>query len=131
MPKGWCRPSAKTEICFGLAVGVDAAEDLDFAGCALGEEEIAVGREANQPRIVEAGGVELHLEAFGRDGPGVGGAGNDVGAVIDGLVGRGIGQIGDGEMAADAGGFVRGVGKRGLAGENGRLRLRFALRQRY
>jgi hypothetical protein len=75
-----------------LAVGADAAEDLDFAGFAFGEEEVAVGREANEARIVEAGGVELDLEALGRDGPGVGRAGNDVGAVVDGLVGRGAGR---------------------------------------
>ena len=87
MPKGWCRPVAKTEICLRLAVGADAAEDLDLAGFALGEEQIAVGREAQQARIVEAGGVELHLEALGRDGPGVGGARNHVGAVVDGLIG--------------------------------------------
>ena len=82
---------------FRLAVGVDAAEDLDFAGFAFGEEEIAVGREANKARVVEVGGVELDLEASGRDGPGVGGAGNDVGSVVDGLIGRGAGQVGDGE----------------------------------
>ncbi len=82
-----------------------------------------MGAKRMQARVVETGGVELHLEALGRDGPGVGGAGNDVGAVIDGLIGRGSGQVGHGEMAADAGGFVRGVGECGLAGENGRLRV--------
>ena len=108
---------------FWISLRVDAAENLDFACGALGEEEVAVGREANEARIVETGGVELDFEALGRDGPGIVGAGNDGGAVIDGLVGRGIGQIGDGEMAADAWSFVRCVGKRGLAGENGRLRV--------
>ena len=104
-----------------FAVGVDAAEDLDLAGLAFGEEEVAVGREADEARVVEAGGVELDLEAFGRDGPGVGGAGNDVGAVVDGLIGRGLGQVGDGEMAAGAGGFVSRVSEGGLAGEDGRF----------
>ena len=105
MPKGWCRPVAKTEVLLRLAVRVDAAEDLDLAGFAFGEEEVAVGRGAHEARIVEAGGVELDLEALGRDGPGVGGAGNHVGAVVDGLLGRRRGQVGDGEMAADAGGL--------------------------
>ena len=107
---------------FRIPFGVDAAEDLDFAGRALGEEEVAVGREANEARVVETGGVDLDFESLGRDGPGVGGAGNDVGAVVDGLVGRGVGQVGHGEMAADAGGFMGRVGKRRLAGENGRVR---------
>ena len=110
---------AKTETCFGLAAGVDAAEDLDFAGVALGEEEIAVGREADEARVVETGGVELDLESLGRDGPGVGGAGNDVGAVVDGLLGHGLGQVGDGEMAAGAGGFVSRISECGLAGKDG------------
>ena len=102
-----------------LAVRADAAEDLDFAGGAFSEEEVAVGREADEARVVEAGGVELNLEASGCDGPGVGGAGNNVGAVIDGLIGGGLRQIGDCEMAANTGGFVSRVGEGGLAGEDG------------
>ncbi len=49
------------------------------------------------------------------------GAGNDGGPVVDGLVGHGLGQIGNGEMAANAGSFVSSVGEGGLAGENRRL----------
>src|ERR1039458_3303410 len=89
-----------------LAVGVDAAEDLDLASFALSEEEVAVGRETDEARVVEAGGVELDLEAFGRDGPRVGGAGNHVGAVVDRLFGHRLRQVGDGEMAASAGSLV-------------------------
>ena len=106
----------------GLAACVHAAEDLDLAGFALGQEEVAVGRKANQPRVVEAGGVELHLEALGRDGPGIGGPGNNVGTVVDGLLGRGLGQVGHGQMTACTGRLVRGIGKRSLPGENGMLR---------
>ncbi len=104
-----------------LAVRADAAKDLDLAGFALGQKQVAVGRDANEARIVEAGGVEVHLEALGRNGPRVGGTGNDVGAVVDGLIGRGRGQVGDGDVAADAGRLVRRVGKGGLAGEDGIL----------
>ena len=107
-----------------LAVGVDAAKDPDLAGLALGQEEVAVGRDAQQARIVETGGVELDLEALGRDGPGIGGARNHAWAVVDGLVGRGRGQVGDGEVAADAGRLVGRIGEGGLAGQNaGRWRL--------
>ncbi len=104
---------------FGIAVGVDAAKDFDFARSAFGEEEVAVGGEADEAGVVEIGGIELDLEAFGRDGPGVGGTGNDGGTVVDGLAGRGLGQVGDGEMAADAGGFVSRVSEGGLASEDG------------
>ncbi len=99
---------AKTEICFGLPSASTPRKTLNFAGLALGEEDVAVGRGADEAGIVEAGGVELDLEAFGRDGPGVVGTGNDGWAVIDGLIGRGLGrgQVGDGDVAADAGRFV-------------------------
>lgn len=104
----------------GFAGGVDAAEDFDFAGFAFGEEEIAVGGEADEARIVETGGVELDLEALGRDGPGVGGARNDVGAVVDGLLGCRGGQVSGGEVAASAGRFVSRVSECGLACEEAR-----------
>ncbi len=105
-----------------LAVGADAAKDLDLAGFAFGQEQVAVGREAQQARIVEAGGVHVDLEALGRDGPGVGGARNDGGAVVDGLVGCGCRQIADCEVAAGAGRLVERVGECGLAGEDGVIR---------
>ncbi len=73
--------------------------------------------------VVEVGGVEVDLETLGRDGPGVGGAGNDVGAVVDGLIGRGGGQVGEGEMAAGAGGLVERVSEGGLAGKDGVQRV--------
>ena len=92
---------------FGLAVGADAAEDLDFAGLAFGEEDVAVGSGAEEARVVEAGGIELHLKAFGRDRPGVVGTRNDVGAVVDGLLGRGV--------------LVGRVSECGLSGEDGLL----------
>ncbi len=103
-----------------LAVGRDAAKDSDFSGCAFGEKEVAVGSDAEQAGIVETGGVKLDFEAFGRDGPRVCGAGDHAGAVVDGLVRGRCGQIGDGDMAADAGRLVRCVGKRALAGQNWR-----------
>ena len=101
-----------------LAVGADAAENPDFAGLAFGQKDVAVGRGAQQAGIVEAGGVEVDLEALGRLGPGIGRAGDHAGSVVDGLVGRGSGQVGGGKMAADAGRLMRRVGKGGLAGEH-------------
>ena len=40
-----------------LAVGAYAAKDFDFAGLALGQEEVAVGGGADEAGIVEAGGI--------------------------------------------------------------------------
>ncbi len=97
-----------------IALGVDAAEDADFSRVALGEEEIPVGRETDEAGIVEIGGVELDLESLRRDGPGASGTGNYVGTVVDGLLRSGRGQVGDGEVTARAGGFVRRIGECGL-----------------
>ena len=102
-----------------FAIGIDAAEDLDFAGGAFSEEEIAVGGEADEARVIEIGGVELDLKTFGRDGPRIRGSGNDVGAVVDGLIGHGLGQVGECKMAARSGRFVSRVSECGLTGEDG------------
>ncbi len=72
-------------------------------------------------RGVVAAGVEGDLEARGRDGPGVGGARDDVRLVLDGLVGVGLGQVGEGDLVAHAGGLLVPVGEGGLAGEQGLL----------
>ena len=66
-----------------LAVGIDAAKDFDFAAGAVSEEEIAVGSEADESWVVEAGRVKLDLEPFGRDRPRAFGAGNDGRAVVE------------------------------------------------
>ena len=62
-----------------LAIRANAAEDLDLAGLALGQEEVAVGRGADQPRIVQAGGIKLHFEALGAMGHALAGRGTMVG----------------------------------------------------
>ena len=108
----------RRRLASGLPSASTPRKTLILPVCAFGEEEIAVGRDAQEPRIVEAGGIELDLEAFGRDRPGVCRARDDGGAVVDGLVGSWCGQIGDSEMAADAGRLVCRVGKSGLAGKN-------------
>ena len=127
----------------GFAVGADAAKDEDGAGAGVGEEEIAIGRGADEARHGEgsaaeshvllvvgalhgsgvAAGVERDLEAGRRDGPGVGRARDDVRGVVDGLVGLGLGKVGESDLAADAGLLLVPVGEGGLAGEDG-ARLR-------
>ena len=104
---------------FWLAVGTDAAKELDLAGLAFREEEIAVGREAQQTRIVEPGRIHIDLEAPRCDGPGIRRARDDCGAVVDRLLGLGLGKVSDGDMTAGAGGLVERVGEGGLAGEDG------------
>jgi hypothetical protein len=108
-----------------LAVGAHTAEDHDLAGIALCQEEIAVGRCADEAGILQAGGVKLHLEAFGGDGPRIVGSWNHRGAVVHGLIGSRGGQVGDRQVAADAGSLVSGVGECRLASKNGMLRRRF------
>jgi len=64
-----------------------------------------------------AAGVEGDFEAVGGDGPGAGRAGNDVRCVVDGLVGLGLGKVGESDLAADAGLLLIPVGEGGLAGD--------------
>jgi hypothetical protein len=121
----------------GFAVGAYAAKDEDGAGAGVGEEEIAVGGGADQARHTEgacdrrhlffvvgtlhrgevAAGVEGDFEAGGRDGPRVDRAGDDVRCVVDGLVGLGLGKIGESDLAADAGLLLVPVGEGGLTGD--------------
>ena len=64
-----------------------------------------------------AAGVERDFEAGGGDGPRVGGARDDVRCVVDRLVGLGLGQVGQSDLAADAGLLLVPVGECGLAGD--------------
>ena len=104
---------------FRLALRPHAAEDLDFAGLALGQEEVAVGGGANEAGIIEAGGIEFDFETLRGDGQYALRPWNDGGAVVNGLLRGRSGQIGDGQVATDAGGLMGRVGEGGLAGKNG------------
>jgi len=72
-------------------------------------------------RLGVATGVEGDVEVDGGDGPGVGGAGDDVGTVADGFGGVGLGEVREGDLVADAGMLLGPVGEGGLAGEEGLL----------
>ena len=62
-----------------------SAEDRDLAGVAFGNEQVAVGRGANQARATETGRKEFDLETCGGLRPGVAWSGNDGGIVAGGL----------------------------------------------
>ncbi len=47
MPNGRLRPVAKTSFDLRLAVAVAVAQDADAVGAALGDEQVAVRRGAN------------------------------------------------------------------------------------
>ena len=53
------------------AIRSDAAEDSNLARLALCEKQITVWGSANQPRIIEFGGIKSHLETGRTLGPGV------------------------------------------------------------
>jgi len=99
-----------------LAIRANAAEDLDFACLALGQEKITVRSGTNQPRVVQAGRIKLHLEALGRNGQHIRGPGNHRRPVVHGLLGRRAGQVGHSQVTADAGGLVDRVGESSLPG---------------
>jgi len=60
----------KTSTCWGAPVAGHAAQHADLVGLALGDEEVAVGRRADEARVRQLVGVELDLEAGGRLRPG-------------------------------------------------------------
>jgi len=125
----------------GLTVGADAAQDEDCARAGVGEEEIAVGRGADEARLGEgatrephvspgigalqgsgvAAGVERDLEAWRSDGPGVGRTHDEVGGVVDGLRRVGLRKIAERDLVTNARVLLAPVGKRGLPGEDGLL----------
>jgi len=128
-----------------FAVRTDAAEDEDLVAVGVGHEDIAVRRGAEETRLPEDGwgrwdggrlivnggrggggrevsaGVKGDLEAGRRDRPCVAGSGDEVRAVVDGFFGFGLGEVGEGDLVADAGMLLVPVGEGGLAGEDGLL----------
>ncbi len=103
----------------GVAVRRASAQHHDLSRGAVGDEEVAIGRGADEPRLPESLRIELHLEASGSDGPRAVGTGNQRGAVVDRLIGVWFRQVGEGEFAANAGALLRVIGEGGLAGERG------------
>ena len=101
-----------------LAVRSHTAKYLDLPRLALRQKNIAVGRGPQQPGIIEAGRVKLHLEAFGSDGPGIRGARRHRRPVVDRLLRRRGGQVGRRHVTPCAGRLVSCVSKRGLAGQD-------------
>src|SRR5215813_6331743 len=91
--EGFMQSSGKNGGLLRLAVGGDAAKNLDLAGPALGEEQIAVRSGANQARILQARSVKLDFEALRRRRPGVLGALNHARLVQRGLGDEGLWQI--------------------------------------
>jgi len=77
-----------------LAVGTDAAEDLDLTGFAFGQEKVALGAVRSRRGLSRFGGVERDLEALGRWAMRWRG-GNEGGTVVHDSLGRG-GHVGDG-----------------------------------
>src|SRR6202008_4662556 len=66
---------------FGLAVSAHATKDFNVARLAFGDEEVAVGRGANQARFIEVGGVKLNFESLRNLRPGFFWARSVLGAV--------------------------------------------------
>jgi hypothetical protein len=136
MPKGWSRPVANFSIWAALPSG-PTPRRRRCSSAGVGEEEIAVGRGADEARHGEgaaaerhhllvvrtlhgsgvAAGIEGDFEAGGRDGPCIGGTRNHMRRVVDGLIGLGLGQVGERDLAADAGLLLVPIGECGLTGD--------------
>ena len=70
MPNGCLRSRAKTTDCCARPSGPTPAQHADLVGLALGDEEIAVGRRADEARVRQLVRVKLDLEAARRLRPG-------------------------------------------------------------
>ena len=136
MPKGWSSPLAKVAIWAALPLAA-VPQDDDLAGTGVGEEEIAIRGKADQAWLSKgataaghvlhivgalhggsvAAGVKCHLEAGRGDGPCVRRSRDDMGAVVGGFRRPGLGEVGDGDLAADTGLLLVVAGECGLAGD--------------
>ena len=103
---------AKTCCLLRLAVGRDAAKNLDVAAVHFGHEEVTVGSGNDVARILNVGGVQLDLEAGGGLRPGILWAIDDVRPVRRRLGGVGCGQILGRDLVNRAGLLVTEIGER-------------------
>jgi hypothetical protein len=121
----------------GFAVGADPAKDKDGSSAGIGKEKIAIGCGPDEPRHRECAAAESHhflvvrslhgsgisagiksdLETSGRDRPRVGGAGNYVRSIVDGLVGLRFGEVNESDLPARPGPLLIPIGECGLAGD--------------
>ena len=129
-PERLMQASGENRHLLRMPLRIHAAEDANLAGLAFGQEDVAVGRGAQLARVVQTGGVKLHLEALGSLGPRVLRARDHRRSVVYGLIRRGRGQVGRGQVAARARRLVRRVGERLLPGQNLLLLFRVGCNQR-
>ena len=135
--EGVVKPSGELLNLSSLAVGAYATKHEQRAGARVGEEQVAVGRGADEARHGEsataerhvlfvvgalhgggvAAGIERDFEAGRCDGPCVGGAGNYVGRIVDCLIGVGFGEVGERDLAANARLLLIPVSESGLTGD--------------
>ncbi len=116
-------PGGEGRDLLRLAIGSDAAQDHDLVAMRVGQEDIAVGCRAHQPRLPEALRVHLHFESFGGHRPRTLGPRNNTRAVVHRLIRLRLRQVGESDLAAYAGMLLRVIGEGGLAGDDG-ARLR-------
>ena len=121
----------------GLSVGAYAAKDEDRSGSGIGKKKIAIGSGADEARHGESAAAEGHeflvvrslhgsgvaacierdFEAGRSDGPCVGRARDHVRRVVHRLRGIGLGQVGESDLAANAGLLLAPIGECSLAGD--------------
>src|ERR1035441_4271476 len=100
-----------------LAIGSHTAKYLDLPGFTLRQKDVPVWRGPQQAWILKPRGVEVYLEALGRNGPRIRRPCNNRWAVIDGLIWSGRRQIRSSEVAPRSRRLVQSICKGGLAGQ--------------
>ena len=81
-PERFVQPGGEPFGHHGASVRADAAKNPNFADGALGDEQVAVRRRADEARVGEPAGVELDPESRRRLRPGVAWTGHHLGPVV-------------------------------------------------
>ena len=98
---------------------------MDASAITLGDEDVMVGRNANDARALEPGGEQLRLKAGKRLGRGIRGTRDDLRTRSGRITRKGGGQIGRGNFSPNARGVATPIRKCGCALQQGkRLRHR-------
>src|ERR1019366_6290133 len=129
--KGMVQPSRELLYLGGFAFGAFAAKHEQSAGAGVAKKEIAIGSGADETRHREctaaenhhlfvvrplhgggvAAGIQSDSEAGRRDRPSVSGTWDNMGRVVDCLLGLGLGEVCKGDLAANAGLLLVPIGE--------------------
>src|SRR5438270_2442059 len=99
------QPAGKHLIALGLTVRGDAAQDFNYAGITLSDEQIAIRGRSDLTRIIETIGVQIDFESRGSLWPCVLRTRHKVGTIVYRLRRIRLRQIGHGDLVHGSSSF--------------------------